>query len=172
MIGYLIAQEGTLVGVINTGETVVGELKTEGVLTGTMITYGSDLDLELPDGYAMETGIYVPSEDISDEVVIDLKNAYRWNDDENVSTCHLAIYAVDVHKGMQAAGAGLNVRFETGRRMISMVTTPGGTSTSSFAFIMPDTTSTFRRIRITGSNSYPLKAGVTYLWVVIGELAE
>ena len=137
-----------------------------------MVTFGSDLHLELPPGYKMEVGLYTPETDISDDVIIDLRYRYRWNDDANASPCHLALYAVDLHKGTQAVGAGMNVRFTTGRRMISMVTTTGSTSTSSYTFIAPVTVSTFRQIKISGSKTYPLKSGVTYLWVVVGEIAQ
>ena len=128
--------------------------------------------LTLPDGYAMEMGLYVPASDIQSAVTVDLKNTFRWADSGKTSACYLALFGVDLRSGIQAAGAGLHVKFGTGERNHQMVQTGSGCSTSSTVFISPSTTTTFNSITITGTGSYPLKTGISYLWLVIGELAS
>lgn len=125
----------------------------------------------LPDGYLMEMGLYVPDTDKSSAVTIDLKNTFRWNDTGKESACYLLVIGVDIRKGTQAVALGAHVKFGVGERNHQMVTTASGCSTSTTVFMNPKTTGTFNQITITGTSSYPLKAGHTYLWMVIGEPA-
>lgn len=143
--------------------------KTGELIVGTLEATGGGLTL--PDGYAMEMGLYTPTSDISSAITIDLQNTYRWNDSGKKSACFLSMFAVTVQSGTQAAGAGFNARFGTGNRTHSMVTQTSSTSTSSTVFINPKTTTTFNQITLTGTGSYPMKKDVTYMWMVIGELA-
>ena len=142
------------------GEPIVGTMQQS---SGPAIT--------LPEGYNMEMGLYTPTSDISSAVEVDLQNTYRWNDTGKESSCYLALFAVDLLKGVQAAGASLHARFGNGERTHNMVQSSGSTSTSSTTFITPGATTTFNTIKLTGTGSYPMKTGVTYLWIVIGELA-
>lgn len=126
----------------------------------------------LPDGYAMEMGIYVPDADKSSAVTIDLQNTFRWADTGKESACYILVVGVDIRKGTQAAALGAHVKFGVGERNHQMVTTTSGCSTSSTVFTNPISTTTFNKITITGTSSYPLKKDHSYLWMVIGELAS
>lgn len=126
----------------------------------------------LPTGYLMEMGLYVPDTDQSSAVTIDLQHTFRWADTDKTSACYLLVVGVDIRKGTQAAALGAHVKFGVGERNHQMTTTTSGCTTSSTVFMNPATTTTFNQITITGTGSYPLKAGHTYLWMVIGELAS
>lgn len=126
----------------------------------------------LPEGYAMEMGIYIPDSDKSSAVTINLQNTFRWADTGKTSACYLLVVGVDIRKGTQAAALGAHVKFGVGERNHQMVTTTSGCSTSTTVFANPVNTTTFNQITITGTASYPLKAGHSYLWMVIGELAS
>lgn len=177
-MGVNLVEFGGKVLVDLTADTVTPETLAEGftahdamgeIITGVMKSGGSGITL--PSGYAMEMGIYVPDTDKSSAVTIDLQNTFRWNDTGKESACYLLVVGVDIRKGTQAAALGAHVKFGVGERNHQMVTTTSGCSTSSTVFMNPATTGTFSQITITGTGSYPLKAGHSYLWMVIGELA-
>ena len=142
------------------GEAIVGVMQAA---SGSSVT--------LPEGYTIEMGIYVPESDISSAVTIDLKNTFRWADSGKTSACYLLMAGVDIRTGTQAAALGAHVKFGVGERNHQMVTTSSGCSTSSTVFLNPKSTTTFNAITMTGTGSYPLKKGHSYLWMVIGELA-
>ena len=164
-----------------TSDTVTPDTLLEGItahdasgalITGIMqISSGDGGGVALPDGYAIEMGIYVPASDISNSVTVDLKNTFRWADSGKTSACYLSIFGVDLRSGIQAAGSGYHVKFGVGERNHQMVQTTGGCSTSTTIFINPSTTTTFNQIKIAGTGSYPLKKDISYLWMVIGEIA-
>lgn len=137
----------------------------------TALGGGGGTGVTLPAGYDMEMGIYIPDSDKSSAVTIDLQKTFRWADTGKESACYLLVVGVDIRKGTQAAALGAHVKFGVGERNHQMVTTASGCSTSSTVFANPKTTTTFNQITITGTGSYPLKQGHSYLWMVIGELA-
>lgn len=164
-----------------TADTVTPDTLLEGMtahdasgalITGIMKAASGGSGITLPDGYAMEMGIYIPDADKSSAVTVDLQQTFRWADTGKESACYLLVVGVDIRKGTQAAALGAHVKFGVGERNHQMVTTTSGCSTSSTVFMNPKTTTTFNQITITGTGSYPLKAGHSYLWMVIGELAS
>ena len=165
------AKDDIISAIIEKGVEVPDGSKLE-VMAGLIraIVTGGGFSIELPSGYAMEMGIYIPDTDKSSAVTIDLQNTFRWNDTGKTSACYLLVVGVDIRKGTQAAALGAHVKFGVGERNHQMVTTTSGCSTSSTIFMNPATTGTFSQITITGTGSYPLKAGHSYLWMVIGEL--
>lgn len=161
-----------------TADTVTPETLQEGVtahnamgelITGVMSAGGGGVPT-LPAGYEMEMGIYVPDADKSSAVTIDLAKTFRWNDTGKESACYLVVIGVDIRKGTQAAALGAHVKFGVGERNHQMVTTTSGCSTSSTVFMNAVLSNgLFNQVTITGTGSYPLKKGHTYLWIVIGE---
>lgn len=164
-----------------TSDTVTPENLLEGItahdatgalITGIMQMASGGNNVTLPDGYAMEMGIYIPDSDVSSAVTIDLQNTFRWADTGKTSACYLLVVGVDIRKGTQAAALGAHVKFGVGERNHQMVTTTSGCSTSTTIFMNPSSTTTFNSFKLTGTSAYPLKAGHSYLWMVIGELAQ
>ena len=161
-----------------TSDTVTPETLAEGITahdaSGTLIEgimKAASGEVALPTGYAMDMGLYVPTSDTSSAVTLTVPRTYRWADTGKTSACYLLLIGVDIRKGTQAAALGAHVKFGVGERNHQMTTTTSGCTTSSTVFINPVSTTTFNQITITGTGSYPLKAGHTYLWIVIGELA-
>jgi len=159
-----------------TADTVTPETLAEGITahdaTGEIITgvmQAASGGLTLPDGYEMEMGVYIPDSDVSSAVTLNLQKTFRWADTGKTSACYLLIVGVDIRKGTQAAALGAHVKFGVGERNHQMVTTTSGCSTSSTIFVNPVSTTTFDKITITGTSSYPLKTGITYMYMVIGE---
>lgn len=155
------------------GESIT--LLTEGkycpsnIIVNALGGNSSGPDITIPDGYTIEMGMYIPESDISSNISIDLEHTFRWADTGKTSACYLAVFGVDLRSGTSAAGAGLHVKFGVGERNHQMVQTTSGTTTSSTVFINPSTTTTFNQIKITGTGTYPLKKGISYMWMVIGE---
>ena len=150
-------------------EGVIAHNKLGDLIIGTMIAGGNGSSIELPSGYTMEMGIYIPDKDITSNIEIPLKNTFRWADTGKESACYLLMVGVDIRKGTQAAALGAHVKFGVGERNHQMVTTSSGCSTSSTIFCNPSSTTTFNVLKLTGTSSYPLKKGHSYLWMVIGE---
>lgn len=161
-----------------TSDTVTPETLLEGytahnsagaLIMGIMSAGAQTVDL--PAGYAMEMGIYIPDSDKSSAVTIDLQNTFRWNDTGKESACYLLVVGVDIRKGTQAAALGAHVKFGVGERNHQMVTTTSGCSTSTTVFMNAVLSNgIFSQVTITGTGSYPLKSGHSYLWMVIGEV--
>lgn len=162
-----------------TSDTVTPDTLLEGVtahnaagelITGLLqLSSGGGLPT-LPAGYAMDMGLYVPDSDKSSNVTIDLPRTYRWNDSGKTSACYLLVIGVDIRSGTQAAALGAHVKFGIGERNHQMTTTTSGCTTSTTVFMNAVLSSgVFNQVTITGTSSYPLKKGHTYLWMVIGE---
>lgn len=149
-------------------EGIVAHNAAGDIITGIMQAASSG-GVTLPAGYTMEMGIYVPASDISSAIEIPLKHTFRWADTGKESACYLLMVGVDIRKGTQAAALGAHVKFGVGERNHQMVTTSSGCSTSSTVFLNPKSTTTFDAFTMTGTGSYPLKKGHSYLWMVIGE---
>ena len=150
------------------GVSVPNGTKIDGIAALIAAIAGGD-SISMPDGYTMETGIYVPTSDISSTIQIQLEHTFRWSDTGKESACQLMMVGIDICKGTQAAAFGAHVKFGVGERNHQMVTTTSGCSTSTTVFCNPSSTTTFNVLKLTGTSSYPLKAGHSYLWIVIGE---
>lgn len=127
--------------------------------------------ITVPEGYTIETGLFTPDADINttNPLTVTLENTYPWyNYSGNTSSTYIAFFAVTLHTGTQCAWAGMFSRKANATRTHYMVATASGTSTSTSSFVAPANTTSFNSIKFTGTGSYPFKAGVTYLWLVIG----
>lgn len=130
--------------------------------------------VELPDGYAMEMGVFTPEADVvsTNPLRIQLTNTYKWRGNSGDTTSTFMGYcAITLKTGVLAAWAGLLARIGSNTRTQYMVTTANGTSTSSSSIMAPVKTSDISAVDFVGTNTYPIKAGVTYLWYVVGALA-
>ena len=130
------------------------------------------VNIELPNGYAMEMGTYVPSSDVTYIIELELKNTYRWSTYDRTGNTFASMFSLDVYSGIASMMAGIvfyNYAKKTGSR--NFCTSDAGVISIYGGDIVGfSTNETSNLLRLRGTSSYPLKAGVRYFWIVIGEV--
>lgn len=132
--------------------------------------------IALPDGFAMEMGIMIPESDIGGtSQSIKCKNTYKWNYAGRSANTYAAIFAVELTTErpatLWAVNAYHNNKVRHARNCI--ISSAGSISTNTATdYISFSTNSTSNLLRLNPPAGYPLKAGITYLWIVIGEVAN
>ena len=131
---------------------------------------GGNLSITLPDGYAMDIGIYKPDSDVgSTPIEITLKNTYVWNANGRTGNTYLFMCGIDYPASTQGAYSSFCARTTTvsaERRNCCRSGSSGTTSSTNFIDLKSGDTSNI--LKLQGTDTYKMKAGVNYLWVVIG----
>jgi hypothetical protein len=144
-----------------------------GLLSVIVDAVYSNGNISLPDGYAMEMGVYKPDADIgSTPVSITLKNTYVWNTNGRTGNTYLFMCGIDFPASTQGAYSSFCARTTTvsaERRNCCRSGSTGTTSSTNFVDLQSGETSNVLNLR--GTDTYKLRAGVNYLWVIIGETA-
>lgn len=127
----------------------------------------------LPDGYALECGIYIPATDITSPTDIHLENTYIWSRKDRTGNTYCMISSLDNMSDVISIITGINFRTyndKSGSRTYynngsTTLGQSGAINAAGFATI-----SSSNCLRLTGTSAYPLKAGTRYLWIVVGEV--
>ena len=155
-----------ITGEVSSQESMLESLAS--ILAGK--TAGGGFSIPLPDGYAMETGIYTPETDIgSTPVSITLENTYVWNASGRTGNTYLFMCAIDYPESTQGAYSSFCARTTTvsaERRNCCRSGSSGTTSSTNFIELKSGETSNV--LNLQGTDTYKMKAGVSYMWFVIG----
>lgn len=137
----------------------------------------SGIVVDLPSGYALECGTYIPASDITDSsnVHIYLKNTYKWYTSDRIGNTFCALFGIDINNNfIPSAIAGLWFCNYTGveaRRNFYIKEDGSLGSTSAGTLAGFSTNGTSNLLRLKGLSLGPLKAGINYFWIVVGEVA-
>ena len=127
----------------------------------------------LPDGYALECGIYIPATDITSPIIIYLENKYIWFKSNRTGNTYCLISSLDSMKDVASIISGFTFITYDNKSDNRTYWNDGkntlvkNTGITSIGF---STNSSSNNLRITGTSAYPIKAGVRYLWIVVGEV--
>lgn len=141
------------------------------------VMYGNLVNFEgvnLPDGYAMEMGIYNTADHVyTTSVSVPLKNSYIWNQSGRTTNTYLFLCGLNYPTGSQGVLGGICTRMNsvTARRS-NIVSSGSSTTTTSTNVIDLADGDTTNELTLRGTSSYPLRKDVDYLWVVIGETVK
>lgn len=127
----------------------------------------------LPDGYALECGIYIPATDITSTIGIDLENKYIWFKSDRTGNTYCLISSLDSMKDVASIISGFNFATYDNKSDNRTYCNDGKNTlfkTAGITSIGFSTNSSSNLLRITGTSVYPLKAGARYLWIVVGEV--
>lgn len=124
----------------------------------------------LPTGVAMECGVYIPAENDTDTVIIYTNNTYKWNTQMNHTT-FAAFVAIDIPAGTASMLAGLAFydknRTKKNNTYAVNASETIGTYSGYCGFSSNGSSNNFR---IPATAAYPLVAGVSYFYIVVGEV--
>lgn len=135
---------------------------------------GGGIDIKLPTGYAMEYGVYIPAEDATGSIFITLENTYKWREPNRTGNTYAFTCGMDFNStNMSGTLVGYGVTSAGGANLgrktdVSSSGTLMGSNTAPAHFSTNDKSNT---LVIAGNETFPLKAGVSYFWIVIGEVA-
>lgn len=123
----------------------------------------------LPDGYALECGTITPAES-TNRIYADLKNKYIPTNGSKIIV-YTALDTGNTSSEIIALG-GYRLYNYTGSSLYLGIYSPGnGTIKSTAASYYPTNSSTYFQASTPAMGSNYYLAGVTYFWLVIGEVA-
>ena len=128
---------------------------------------------QLPSGYAMEFGTVTLASDATSYITLTLENTYKWRTSDKSGNTFTALFAVDAYSGVSCVIASINFyNFAKNNGSRNFATNDTGSiSTNATDFVGFGTASKDNILTLAGTQYYPLKAGITYFWVVVGEVA-
>lgn len=124
----------------------------------------------LPTGIAMECGVYIPAENATNNIIIYTNNTYKWSTQKNHIT-FAAFVAIDIPAGTASMLAGLAFydKNKTKKNNTYAVNASEAIGTCA-GYCGFSTNVSSDNFRIPATAAYPLVAGVSYFYIVVGEV--
>ncbi len=137
----------------------------------TALETGGVSGVDLPTGVAIEMGVYAPEEhNYGTAENIQLRNNYIWN--AQTAPAFLFLCGVNYNKTDTGVIGGYCIRPQgSSAKRNAICGTSSSTTTTSTAVIDLQSGDTSNVLLLKGTSTYPMRKGVSYLWIVIGATA-